>query len=127
MIQCGSQARIDHTLKTYRRFIADLRQAIFSGNLHVPPEVIACPQPCDFGSWLEGMYVQHDSQTSISLASLKQAHIVLHRDAAQIARFIAEDRPDAAHEAFHRPEFVAAGEDLLVGLAELRGLLRAAA
>lgn len=122
-----SQARIDHTVETYRRFISDLRQAIFSGILYAPIETIPCTKSCSFGCWLDGVFAEHGAALAVDLAALKHAHVVFHRDAYEIARLIQDDRPDAAHEAFHRVEFADAMTLLLTGLEEVRGHLRAAA
>jgi hypothetical protein len=66
-----------------------LRQAVETGDLGFPVEVIAVDNLCAFGKWLYGPSLTPSDKNTPAYTEIKQLHADFHLMAARIARHVA--------------------------------------
>jgi hypothetical protein len=80
---------IDNAILSHKVWKDRLKQAIETGDLGFPVEVIAVDNLCAFGKWLYGPSLTPSDKNTPAYAEIKQLHADFHRMAARIAQHVA--------------------------------------
>lgn len=87
---------IEMAISAHGAWKTRLRNAITSGKLDAPLEVIKADNQCMFGKWLYGPTLSTSEKLTPTFAEIKALHAEFHLCAAQIAALAATGRKDEA-------------------------------
>lgn len=110
----ASKEELDKGVGAHGMWKTRLKNAINSGTLDVPVEVVRADNQCAFGKWLYSLGASE--QSSVHFSTVKNLHGRFHNAAASVAELALAGKKSEATKSIEEGEYSKASNDLTLAM-----------